>query len=80
MKFEENHTYWVLLAIVKYSGVPWYVREAGIPTGGGRTTSIKEAKRFASRDEAIEWGNHLTVPVVVRMVTECRTYNMTEDR
>lgn len=80
MRFEENHTYWVLLAIVKYSGVPWYVREAGIPTAGGRTTSIKEAKRFASRDEAIEWGNHLTVPVAVRKIVESRVYVMTEEK
>ena len=78
MRFDENHTYWVLLAVVKYSGVPWYVRDAGIPTTG-RTTSIKDAKRFASRAEAIEWGNHLTFHVVVRKVIEARTYTMTED-
>ena len=79
MKFEQNETYWVLLAIVKYSGVPWYVRDAGIPTSGGRTTSIRDAKRFASRDEAIEWGNHLTAAVAVRKITETRTYTMTEE-
>lgn len=79
MRFEENQTYWVLLSIVKYSGVPWYVRDAGIPTGGGRTTSIRDAKRFASRDEAIEWGNHLAVHVVVRKIAETRTYTMTEE-
>ena len=79
MQFEENHSYWVLLAVVKYSSVPWYVRTSGIPTEG-RTTSIHDAKRFASRDEAIEWGNHLNFDVAVRRVTETRTYAMTEEK
>jgi hypothetical protein len=78
MKFEENYAYWVLLAVVKYSGVPWYVRASGIPTEG-RTTSIHDAKRFASRDEAIEWGNHLSFNVVVRKIVECRQYTLTEE-
>jgi len=76
--FEESKTYWVLLAVVKYSGVPWYVRASGIPTEG-RTTSIHDAKRFASRDEAIEWGNHLSFNVVVRQVVERRQYALTEE-
>ena len=79
MKFEEIQTYWVLLALVKFSGVPWYVRNSGIPSSG-RSTSITDAKRFASRDEAIEWGNHLNFDVAVRRVTETRTYAMTEDK
>jgi len=78
MQFEENHSYWVLLAVVKYSSVPWYVRTSGIPTEG-RTTSIHDAKRFASRDEAIEWGNHLSFNVVVRKVVEKRLYSLTEE-
>lgn len=78
MKFEDQSTFWVLLAVVKYSGVPWYVRDSGIPNTG-RTTSIKDAKRFASRDEAIEWGNHLTFHVAIRLVTETLTYAMKEE-
>lgn len=80
MRIEENNTYWVLLVVVKYSGVPWFVREAGIPTGGGRTTSIREAKRFASRDDAIEWGNHLTSFVIPHKLEESCTYVLTEDK
>lgn len=79
MTFEESKTYWVLLPIVKYSGVPWYIRESGIPTAGAKTTSVSEAKRFASRDEAVEWGNHLAIHVVVRKMVERRTYTMTEE-
>jgi hypothetical protein len=79
MKFEDNQTYWVLLAATKFSGVPTYARDTGIPTAG-RTTSINDAKRFASRDEAIEWGNHLNFGVFVRRVTETRTYVMTEEK
>jgi hypothetical protein len=78
MKFEAHHTYWVLLAHVKFSGVPWYVRDSGIPTTG-KTTSIKEAKRFASRAEATEWGNHLNVLVFVRKVVESHSYTVTEE-
>ena len=78
MQFDENITYWVLLALVKYSSVPWYVRNTGIPTAG-RTTSILDAKRFTSRDEAVEWGNHLGFNVVLRKVVERRQYTLTED-
>ena len=79
MRFEDNHTYWVLLAIVKYSSVPWFVRNTGIPTTG-RTTSIHDAKRFTSRDDAIEWGNHLTFPVAVRKVAQNTAFTITEEK
>jgi len=79
MRFEDNQTYWVLLAAAKFSGVPWYARNTGIPSSG-RTTSIGDAKRFASRDEAIEWGNHLSFGVFVRRVTETRSYTLTEEQ
>ena len=79
MKFEDHFTFWVLVAVVKYSGVPWYVRNSGIPTEG-RSTSMIDAKRFASRDEAIEWGNHLSFNVVVRRVSESRIYTLTEEQ
>lgn len=79
MKFDYNQTYWVLMAHMKYSGVPWYVRNSGLP-GAGRTTAIHDAKRFASRAEAIEWGNHLTFDVLIRKVTEETTFTLTEEK
>lgn len=78
MKIDQNETYWVLLANMKFSGAPWFVRDSGIPTTG-KTTSIRDAKRFASRAEAIEWGNHLTFNVFLRKVVEARTYTLTEE-
>ena len=80
MRIEEKRTYWILLVAIKYSGVTWFIRDAGIPTGGGRTASIREAKRFASRDDAIEWGNHLTSFVIPHKLEESCTYVLTEDK
>jgi len=80
MRLDQQDTYWILLSVVKFSGVPWFIRETGIPAGNHRTTFIREAKRFASRCEAIEWGNHLTTEVAVIRVTESRAYVLEDDK
>ena len=78
MQFDFNYTCWVLMAHMKYSGVPWYVSASGLPWAG-RTTAIQGAKRFSSREEAVEWGNHLTFAVSVRKVTEQTRFTLTEE-
>ncbi len=72
MVFEENHSYWVLNLIIRYSGVPWFAAP-----GGGKTTSLREAVHFSSQEEAIEWrGKWVKAPAVIREVTEKRIYTL----
>lgn len=79
MRIDETRTYWILLMPKKFSGVPWFIRETGLPIAERATRSIREAKRFTSRDDAVEWGNHLGVPVLPKKIVETCTYISMEE-
>lgn len=79
MRIDETRTYWVLLLPVKFSGVPWFVQDTGIPTSARKTHSIRDAKKFSNQEAAVEWGKHLDVPVVVKKIIESRTYVTVEE-
>ena len=80
MRIDETRTYWILLVPMKFSGVPWFIRDTGLPLAERRTSSIREAKRFASRDEAVEWGDHLGVPLLAKKIVETCTYVSVEEK